>query len=214
MSRVVYVGGFGNGRSSAEGVASALERHFEDVAEFTFSDYINNPEAVQKAANRAYLVTHSAGALAIANASINPTRAELLNPPLVRGVPSLLARTVLKQARMATPGVGMHTLGDAVSVAKYNASSVAELATHPLANLGNLRKVSNFDSVYAAVKAKQEGIHSRLTWTSNDVYFQPEEHDLANLRNHGLHAQMVTGEHDEVVLRPQQFIDQLFTTAE
>lgn len=213
MSRAVYIGGFGNGRASAEGVATALEKHFEDVAEFTFSDYMNNPKDVHKAAWKAHLITHSAGALALADPRISPVRAELLNPPLVRGVPSLLARTVLKQARMATPGIGMHSLGDVGSVARYNVSSAAELVVHPLANLGNLRRISNFDSVHAAIHARREGIYSRLLWTEDDAYFKPAAHDIYALTSVGIRAGIVPGEHDEVVLRPQQFIDQLFETA-
>ena len=210
MSRVVFVGGFGNGRNSAERVGNALSRYFEDPVPFTFSDFVKNPEKVQRAMKGVELVTHSAGALAIAKASSNPNFAYLLNPPLSRSIVGLLGRTIIKTARMNTPGLGIHTFGDVPSVAGYSVSSLAELAAHPIANLGNLRRISQFNALDAAVAAKSEGIPIRLAWTQDDSYFKLGQPDLDRARENAVPIGMFEGEHDEVVLRPKAFLDQVF----
>lgn len=88
MSSVAYIGGFGNGRSSANRVGNAQSFYFGDVDSFTFSDFANNPERVQRAMKDVDLVTHSDGAVAvaIADAASNPYFAYLLNPPLPRSI--------------------------------------------------------------------------------------------------------------------------------
>lgn len=209
MTRVVYIGGFGSGRNSAETVGNALSEHFEEVDPFTFSDFIDKPERVQKAMRGVDLVTHSAGALAIAEAGSNPNFAYLLNPPLPRSVGSLVVRTFYKTARMNTPGLGIHKLSDIPSVAIYSASSVAELGVHPFANLSNLGIISRFNAIDVAINAMSRKIPSRLAWTKNDAYFKPSQSDLARARKNHVPVGIIPGEHDEVVLRPDEFLDQL-----
>ena len=212
MSRVVYVGGFGNGRNSAERVGNALSAKFEEVDPFTFSDFVNHRREVQHAMQGVELVTHSAGALAIAHANSKPSFAYLFNPPLPRTVGGLLLRTVIKTVRMNTPGQGIHHTGDVASVASYSASSVAEFAVHPVANLGNLRRISRFNAIDAAINAKSAGIPLNLAWTRSDGYFMPTPSDLDRARKNDIPVGMFQGEHDEVVLRPGAFLAQVFNS--
>lgn len=60
-----YIGGFLNGRRAAEGVGYALEKHFEEVDAFTFSDAMKDQKNTFKAASGAVVLTHSAAMLAI-----------------------------------------------------------------------------------------------------------------------------------------------------
>jgi len=210
MSRVVYIGGFGNGRNSAERVGNALSAKFEEVDPFTFSDFVNRRKEVQHAMQGVELVTHSAGALAITHANSKPCFAHLLNPPMPQRVGGLLLRTVIKTARMNTPGQGIHRFGDVASVANYSASSVAEFAVHPVANLGNLRRISRFNAIDAAINAKSAGIPLNLAWTRSDAYFMPTPSDLDRARTNDIPVRMFQGEHDEVVLRPEAFLNQVF----
>jgi hypothetical protein len=50
MSRALYVGGFGNGQSSVERVASALGDYFDDIDAFTFSQAMSQPDTIRRAA--------------------------------------------------------------------------------------------------------------------------------------------------------------------
>lgn len=208
MSRFAYVGGFGNGHSSAEKVGNTLSGYFEDGDVFTFSEYVKNPDKIRRATKKAQLVTHSAGALAIA-AGFNPDFVYLLNPPLPLSVAGLVGRTLVKTAQMNTPGHGIHNLSDVSSVLNYSASSIAELTAHPMANLGSLRKIAKFDAIRAASEAKIDGIWSKIVWTTNDVYFQPTQDDLDQASMNSIPITMLAGEHDEVVLRPEAFLAQV-----
>jgi hypothetical protein len=214
MTRAVYLGGFGMGRSSAKRVGSVLENHFEEIDVFTFSDYVRKQDEVQKAMRGVSFVAHSAGALAIADYGSVPSEALLLNPPLRRSIPSLLARTAHKQVRMNTPGIGIYAASDATAAARFTASAAAELLAHPIANLGSLKAISGFDAVEAAAEAKIADIDSRIIWTDQDSYFSPTALDLERARAQGVKVEVIGGEHDEIVLRPELFVSRVFGDAE
>jgi len=207
MTRVVYVGGFGNGISSAERVGEALAGFYDEVDVFTFSQYARSSRDVYQAMRGVDLVTHSAGALSLGTVRARPESALLLNAPLPGSIGRLLAKTVVKTVRMHTPGVGIHKPGDVGAVARYSASSVAELATHPVANLSNLRRISQFDAVGAAIAAEADHVPTRLVWTTGDAYFSPTEEDGHRAASGNVPLMVLPGEHDEVVLRPGQFLD-------
>lgn len=57
MSRVVYIGGFGNGKKSAEGVAEALAAYYDDVDPFTFSRAMDSQDTVRRAVKGADVIT-------------------------------------------------------------------------------------------------------------------------------------------------------------
>ncbi len=204
-----YVGGFGNGRKSAETVAGALEKRLDrPVNAFTFSDWVTDPDEVGRATRNAHVFTHSAGVLALNNA--NFSSAYMLNPPLPRSVGRLVVGAGLKTARMFIPGVGMHTPADLLASAVYSASATAELAAHPIANFGQLREISKFDAIRVATGLNNANKDVRgIAWTENDTFFAPSEADLDKLRIAGIPYQIVPGEHDEVVLRPEQFLDNI-----
>lgn len=206
-----YIGGLNNGRRSAERVAEALERrqgNGRPVNAFTFSDWVNDPEEVEKAMRGAGVGTHSAAARALQGA--NFSSAFMLNPPLPRRIGGLIMRGVLNPGRMFIPGVGLHAPADLLASASYIASSTAELASHPIANLGQLRQISEFDAVRVATGLKSAGKDvDGIVWTDNDMFFKPSEADLDGLRVAGVPYQIVSGEHDEVVLRPDQFFEEI-----
>jgi len=207
-----YIGGFGNGRSSAESVAEALEKRLgtgRPVNAFTFSDYIDDPDEIERATNGARVVTHSAGAMAALERP-NFAEAHILSPPLPRNIGSLVFRSGIKSARMFIPGVGVHLPSDIVAAAKYSAGAVAELAAHPKKNFGQLKKIAAFNAIHSAVSAVRTGENPlQLVWTENDVFFSPTASELEEARLAGVDYQIVPGEHDEVVLRPDQLFEDI-----
>jgi len=186
MSRAVYIGGFGNGQYSAERVANSLGSYYEDPVPFTFSDFVRNPEQIHKAVKGADLLTHSAGALALAaDNDFWPNYAYLFNAPIPTSVPKLVWGAVKKTARMHTPGVGLHKASDIPEVVRYSGSALADIAAHPVANLGSLSDISKFNAVTTSIDAKNRGIVSRVIWTNHDSFYEPTHEDLYSLRlNH------------------------------
>lgn len=209
MSRVVYIGGFGNGQYSAERVANSLGTYYEDPVPFTFSDYVNYPELVQRASKGAHLITHSAGALALNNNRVTPERAYIFNAPLPTTVPELVWGAIKKTARMHTPGFGLHTPADITEVMHYSGSAIADIAAHPVANFGRLREISKFNGVEVANEAKWRGINTQAIWTYGDSFYQPTVDDLDFLFDVGVPSIMLEGEHDELPLRPDAVLAQI-----
>jgi hypothetical protein len=103
MSRAVYIGGFGNGRTSADKVGYALETYYDDVDPFTFSDYVKQREKIHLASHGVDLITHSAGALALEDFETLPRTAKLLCPPTQRGIGRLMLSTVRKNSKNGYP---------------------------------------------------------------------------------------------------------------
>jgi hypothetical protein len=209
MSRVVYIGGFGNGRYSAERVASSLETYYDEPVPFTFSEYVRYPELVQRASMGADLLTHSAGALALNNYRVSPERAFIFNAPLPTTIPRLVWGAVKKTARMHTPGLGLHGSVDVPEVVHYSSSAIANIAAHTVANFGKLQEISKFDAVDAANEAKWRGIKTQVIWTTNDSFYQPTLEDHNFLYEVGIPSIMLEGEHDELPLRPDALLAQI-----
>lgn len=200
MARAVYIGGFGNGKKSAEGVAEALSDYYDDVDLFTFSWAMDRRDAVRRAVRGVDVYTHSAGMLAVVGAS--PNRIEAFGAPLPTSKPRLVGRTVVKTARMHTPGIGIHSLRDVPAVNNYNLSATAELMAHPIGNLGRLSQITRFSAVEASIAAQQSGIPSSLTYNDSDEYFTLVPGDEALATVAGVGVTRIPGIHDELVIRP------------
>lgn len=215
MSRAVYIGGFGNGESSAESVAKGVlrERNHEEVDYFTFAQAMHSPETIHRAVKGVDVVTHSAGILALPGSE--PRSIESFGAPLLTSVRRLMGRTGFKTIRMHTPGIGVRSAGDILAVARYDRSATAELAAHPLRNLKHLGRIAQTDSVRIGAIARNKGIPTRMGWTEGDEYFQPTLRSFDLAKQHGVDLAVVPdGVHDELVLRPVQALqlqDQAFS---
>ena len=208
--RVVYIGGFGNGRSSAEQVASALQEYYDDVDVFTFSEAISRPNTVARAVESVDTITHSAGMLALAGTV--PERISAFGAPLPTAKALLVARTVLKTVRMHTPGIGIQRVQDITAIAGYDASAAGELVAHPGRNLGHLGQISRFDAVKAAVAARRSSsrIPTSLYYTKGDEYFQPSQAQLVAAEAGDVNVLSLPGIHDELIIRPAETLHAAF----
>jgi hypothetical protein len=173
MSRAVYVGGFGNGRRSAEGVGGALTPYYEEVDVFTFSEASGDSAKIERATRGVDTYTHSAGLMSL-RSGVRPAEVHAFGAPLPTGRAKLLAGTVVKTVAMNVPGVGIHDLSDVTSAIRYGVSSLAEIAVHPVANLRPFinGSISRFDAVTAATESQSAGIPTWLTYMDDDEYFQ------------------------------------------
>lgn len=212
MTRVVYIGGFGGGRSSTDRVANALGNYYEDVEAFRFSDLRADPDEVQRASAGADVVTHSAGALALRLDSMDRINSVLLlGPPLPQRVSRLLWKTVVKTARMNSLGKGIHEPSDALQVINYSASTAAEVFAHPVHNLGRLSEIAATNTVDLAAMTRENRIPTTAIWTPGDAYFQPTGFELYQMElNRAKVVTDIEGEHDEVILRPESFLEQIY----
>lgn len=213
MSRAVYIGGFGNGRMSADGVAEALTAggYYEDADAFTFA-YTMDTAEVGHALTGADVFTHSAGLLAI-NSAYEPNSITAFNAPLPMSKRRLIGQTVVKTAHMHMPGRGIKSAADIPAVTRYDISSVGELAFHPVANLREIGFISRANGIRYACRATFRGIPANLVYTEQDDYFQLSYEDKVVASRYHIPLTILPGEHDELVLRPDQTLANYFETA-
>lgn len=203
MSRAVYIGGFGNGVSSAEHVMEAvkLERNHEDVDYFTFAQAMESAERISRAVQDVDVVTHSAGLIALKDTQ--PRSVEAICPPLPTSIARLVGRTSFKTLRMHTPGIGITRPSDVMSVARYDISSAAEFLARPGGNLRYLGVIAHTHASRQAAAAHLDGgISVRLGWTEGDEYYKPTSDDTMLATLNDVPVAMIPGVHDELVLRP------------
>lgn len=209
--RAVYIGGFGNGKNSAENVAEALAGYYDDVDPFTFSGAMDDRDTVRRAVRGADVVTHSAGLLAVVGT--NPDRITAYGAPLPSTKLKLVGKTVVKTVRMHTPGIGIHSLHDLPAINAYDLSATGELVAHPRGNLGRLGQIARFDAVEAAIAAERSGIPSHLVYTDGDEYFSLSAQHEAEAAAAGVGVIRIPGIHDELVIRPSATLQISLKTA-
>lgn len=202
MSRVVFIGGFGNGRGNVERVASALTAYYDDVDPFTFSRAISNPDTIRKATRNVNTVTHSAGMLALVGTS--PDRIDAFDPPLPTTRLKIIGKAGFNTVRVHMPGIGIRSTKDFAAISGYDRSSIAELAVHPARNFGNLGAIARFDAVDSAIAARKNGIKVALGYMNGDKYFQLSEEREAAANAGQVNVVRLPGIHDELVIRPAE----------
>lgn len=208
MSRVVYVGGFGNGKCAAGRVANALLDYYEDVDTFTFSQAMASPDEVRRATKGVPVVSHSAGMLALRHTW--PKRIDALNAPLPSSKLALVGHTLIKTARMHIPGIGIRALADIRGVATYDVSSTAELSAHLVGNLRRLGAIANFNAIEAAASAQHEHVPVTLGYTDGDEYFAWDDADRQRASDLAVQTVRLPGIHDELVIRPEAMLAEYY----
>jgi hypothetical protein len=205
MNRAVYIGGFGNGRGSAEKVGETLADLHGDVDVFTFSYARKNPEIVAKAVKRVPAYIHSAGFMTLRG--MKPEYINAFSPPLPKKRIDYVVQTIQKSANMLSSKKRMDA--PLAEVVKYDNSAIAELTMNPVANFRPLfnNEISEFDAIKFAVMARNVGIPVGLIYTDNDEYFKPSEKQLDEASNNGVPMFFVPGVHDQLVLTPTETIE-------
>lgn len=203
MNKAVYVGGFANGRSTAEFVGESMIDFFnlEDVDVFTFSDAMNNPDQVRRAVVGRDVVAHSAGFMALKGTI--PSLIFAYSPPVPTTRRRLLAKTLPKAINMTRQSKTIDKI-PLSSVAQYNASAGAELAAHPVANFKPFLngEISRYNSIEMGAAAVKAGIRTALLFSTNDEYFRPTLEQVEYAENHEVVVGDVEGVHDQLVLAP------------
>lgn len=204
MTRAVYIGGFLGLGANAERVGEAISDvfNFDEIDVFTFAQANNDPTTVRKATHNIPVFTHSAGMLAIDGA--NPAELHSFSPPLPASRMQLLIRSVIKNARLVTPGIAVHSMDDLRTAVQLSRSSGKELVRHPVDNLSAYfnGQISRFNAVAASIRAQNANIPTTLAYMDNDVYFHLDVHRQAVAERAGVTVVRMAGEHDELALRP------------
>jgi len=212
FERVVYIGGFGNGQQTAERIGAALQVHFpeREIKTFSFSKAMQSPKEVWQTTFGGEVFTHSAGMVALHNAHAVPESIIAFSPPLPTFLSQFATRTIQKRVRMHTSGIGILTPEDKAAVKDYERAAVRELLTKPIANFRHLGVICKFDAVETAASFVADGVSVSLVYTEGDEYFQLASEHLARAEQAGVSVTHLAGVHDELGLRPERTLAQIF----
>ncbi|HWZ65291.1 MAG TPA: hypothetical protein VNX65_00670 [Patescibacteria group bacterium] len=205
MSRVVYIGGVGNGTISLERVTAALidspQFDCDDVDAFPFAYAMDHPDEVRDAALGVDAVAHSGGILPLKGTY--PKEIIAFGSPLPTKIRTLLGRTVGLIAGLHLPGAGLETFRDIPAVGMCDLDIITEFGLHPRRNLRRLGEVSVFNAIHLARDAVASGIPASLVYTRDDEYFKPTREQMAEAEHGRVRVMTLpTGVHAELVLRP------------
>lgn len=202
MARAIYIGGLNGGKRTAEGVASVLERYFEEVEPYTFSYAIQdrNRKEINMATEGATVFSHSAGIMAVHNSDSDSIHA--FNGPLPMSRAKLLGKTVVKTARILNPRLSG---ADRHDVRQFSGSTTAELVYHPVRNLRPFVNgdISRWNTIYHLGEFQYYGVKTVARYSNKDTYFCPSNEDLSHAERMGvIIASDIEGEHDALPLAP------------
>lgn len=205
MNRVVVVGGFGNGRLIGENIGNSLLGQYDEFDTFTFATGMDNPDILRKAVKGVPVVCHSAALIALQGTF--PELISAFNPPLPSSRGHLLRSTLKKTAAMHSPR-SVHNAEDLFTVVRFDASSTAELAVHPVANLRPFLRniISRFDAIETACHGNSAGVPIEIITTGDDEYFPYGQSDINRAAINKIPLFILPGVHDELPLRPEQTI--------
>jgi hypothetical protein len=203
MNRAVYVGGFLNGRATAEFVGESMIDFFnlEDVDVFTYSDAKKNPDQIRKAVVGRDVVTQSAGYTALKDTI--PSIVYAFSPPVPTTRRHLVAKTLPKAVNMTRQSKTIDKI-PLRNVAHFNAGAGAEFVVHPVANFKPFLngEISRYNSIEMGAAAVKAGIRTELVFSTNDEYFRPTFEQLEYAEANGVVVGEVEGVHDQLVLAP------------
>ena len=204
---IVYLGGFGAGRSSVELTAEQLARSVGalDYDAYTFNDRRRRLARIVVSINNAdFIGTHSAGAIVAAQAEEASThrslrrRFALVNAP----VPTSPTRLII-----ASPAITANMAVDALRHPRtmlptvlFGASYTAEMLAHPFSNLravlGEEGEIPKFNSNEAAEYLNRRSSGVLVVDTEEDEYFERPRTDVEHLGHVGVKHLMLPGHHN------------------
>ncbi|MDO4712437.1 MAG: hypothetical protein Q4B05_00820 [Candidatus Saccharibacteria bacterium] len=205
MERIAYIGGFLEPEPH-ETLRAALIEGFgiKELEAMTFAQAMKYPERVRARAEGALAITHSAGFMALVQSGAIPKRVIANNPPVPCSAAWLATvATTKKTLGMFTRGYRNHGTRGLQQAAQYNARSFGELMRHPVGNLQYIRAISRFDTTTT------NNLNAILVLTEQDAYFHAARFGQA--RKLGIPTILLAGEHDELLLRPAEYIAALST---
>lgn len=206
----VFIGGFAGSKQQARRTADALaeyhERDRSDVEAFSFADAMEQLDYVRDAIEEKRIFTHSAGMLVVENTGIQELTA--IAPPLPAYRLSLIGRAGVKSVQLA-----LSTRGDGdrrLRVGQFYRQQTKEILEHPAANLRHLGAIASHDAMESATFLDGGGVSVRLGFMTNDAFkFAPSRDEVIQARMQGIGVSFLSGEHDELILYPQEVIGEL-----
>lgn len=206
---LIFVGGFGSTLKSMEHSSNELSKYFEDVSPVTFRQAMEDEEFSSKIENHPVL-THSAGIVAVGQGWFESLTA--VAPPIPTKSLKLVTASCVKSYHIMFRN---RQDGDKNSVKQFINQTTKEIAGHPVVHAKLLGKVVIFDAFTNGIELAKAGVRTQLTWMTDDDYFNPiftddfEDAIFSTVPNFRMNT--LPGEHDELLVRPQNLLNRIFS---
>ena len=211
-NNLVFAGGFGNGKRSVARTAEILGKRLNvnDVWPTTYSSARKNPEKLKNKLREAkYAAGHSAAAIELVKPGVK-TEYMFFNAPTPASRRHILFGGYLIAVHMH--GNVLKNREPFLPTAKFDASYVAEVSSHFIANILPLvtGEIPRFDSKATFSAMVSEGAHVNNVQTIDDEYFQPIQQAPSLTTIRGVPTVTVAGGHSRFLVDTDLMLNEVF----
>lgn len=206
MDKILYIGGMASNSYQVKLVSDELERHYGlNVVGMSFREAQKNLALVARLAAESLVITHSAGMILLKH--ITPLELIAIAPPMPLGIPRLIISNIPRTSALLKSYKGQPERRR--KILRYNRNATIEHLTHPRYNVGQIKKLSTFDSAKEAVAMTTNGAKVTLCLMETErVFTDTALHPHIDLaKEHGVIVhEIIPGQHDEFLLYPLEIL--------
>ena len=209
MNTVLYIGG-GNS-TLTDDLLNALRRYFaadELLCSSMRQADDNQAEFAQQVARANVIVTHSGGIVQLKGMPILGKSCHFIGPPIPMSNTQLAWRIVQKSGNIFRNDTRNYGLRGLRVASGHFLRSMIEFATHMPQAMKQLRTSAAFDSISYINQLIRDANQCTVCWTDDDTVFGKEARESKNQIVPSVRQLSISGLHDELVLRPDDFLRQ------
>jgi hypothetical protein len=205
--RIIFIGGFASNKNQLEITRRELESFFgQDVEAIPLRLATNDPARIKRLVKDAFVITHSAGILAILHTK--PKRVIVIAPPVPMRRLKLLYRSAYKTVCLIRDSA----LADRRKrIQLYHLHATKDLIRFWPFYMKLLKKVSLFETIPSCITLAQKDVAVTVAFMSRDTLFpRQSDGDLVPAKVRGVEVRTyIEGEHDELLLYPARVLEDL-----
>jgi hypothetical protein len=208
--RIVFIGGFASNKNQLVITRRELETFFgQRVEVIPLRLATHNPTLVKRLVKDAFVITHSAGILAVLHAK--PKKVVVIAPPVPMRRLKLAYHGLLKTVYLLKDTA---TLERQQKIKLYHFHATKDLIRFLPFYLRLMKRVSIFDTIPTCITLAQKGVDITVAFMSRDSLFQRQsDGDLVPAKVHGIEIKTyIEGEHDELLLYPARVLEDIGIT--
>lgn len=210
MTEIVVIGGWGSTPKQYDTLAGELQQKFGPDLAISGADFfssIKNPQALADKIDGKRIITHSAGAYAVAPAielGAAPTHLDMVAPPSYDQSALLVMKGLryeMRQRRYRQPAPAQDYDPDAHQILR-----------HPQTHFGKIPALTSFPTLRFAAVCQSKQIETRLALMDQDGLFHFDRYPISELElalNTGVQIRMINGKHTRFTEQPNQVLDEL-----
>ena len=213
MTEIVAVGGFGSTLKQYESLADKLHQKFGPdlaISGVNFLSALKHTERLADDIDGKYVITHSAGAYAVAAAvemGAMPAQLDMLAPPSY----DMTHRLVMNGLRYELTDRRQRELD-----ATNRIHERGEILRHPQAHIGVILALGKFATMPFGAACQQCGIMTRIGVMASDGIFEFSQYPVEEIQkanNAGVKVSMIEGNHTRFTRDPGAVLDELETNS-